>query len=156
MKSDNPYQAPPHELGEPSSTSSELGYWPYAFIVFKFLGTLLVGMVLWFATSRHSAHSSSEALLLLWGLLAWTGFGAIAAVGVAFRLLLAKHVLVVHLTSTAGIELYAFASMMSMQAPGPLRELAFNYGWTYFLMAVWDLGWAALFQFSQALRRNLR
>ena len=156
MKSDNPYQAPPHELGEVAGARSELGYFPYAFIALKLMGVLAVGAVLWVASSRHSPHNSREALLLLWGLLVWSGFGAMAAVGVAFRLLLAKHVLVVHLTSTAGVELYAFASMMSMQAPGPLREIAFNYGWTYFLMALWDLGWAAVYQFSRPLRQNLR
>lgn len=152
MDQDNPYQAPPDDLGLLHQTKRELGFWVYAFIAFKTTGVLVVGSVVWFA--RQSPRRDAALELHLWAILAWLVLGTLAALGVAFRVRLAKHLLVLHLVSTAAVELYAFVSMMAMDH-GPTRDVAFDYGWAYFGMALWDLGWAAVFQFSGSLGRAL-
>lgn len=152
MDSNNPYQAPPSDVGVAANTKPDLGYWVYSYIALKFVGVLVVGTITWYAHSLKGPYGPDGVGWQIWGMLAWVLLGALAAVGVAFRIRLAKHLLVVHLLCTAGLELYAFISMMQLRAAHEVQEVAFDYGWTYFVMALWDLGWAGMFQFSAGLR----
>ena len=111
-----------------------------------------IGAITWFAHSQKGPYGPEGVGWQIWGLLAWVALGAMAAVGVAFKIRLAKHLLVVHLACTAALELYAFVSMMQLRAPNEVQQVAFDYGWAYFVMALWDLGWAGMFQFSTGLR----
>lgn len=150
----NPYQPPPDDLGLTAPHKPDLAHWVYVFIALKLLGLAIVGAVVWYAHGAPNVPGDGLELPL-WGMLGWIALGAGAALGVGFRIGLARHLLVLHLVGTAALELYAFVSMMGLSAHGPFREMALDYGWLYFAMALWDLGWAALFQFSRSLRAAL-
>lgn len=145
---DNPYQPPDDpNLGLPSKP--DLAYWVHGYLGLRVLGVLVMAAVTWYAETK--APRVPGLGWQLWVMLAWTVFGTLAAVGVAFRIRLAKHLLVVHLVCTAALELYGFSTMMGIEATGPNSD-AVVYAWVCFGSALWDLLWAALFQFSPSLR----
>src|SRR5690606_40971170 len=111
MDQDNPYQAPPDDLGLVHEAKRELGFWVYEFVALKMTSVLVVGSAVLFA--RQSAIRDDTLELRLWVIFAWLVLGMLTALGVAFRVRLAKHLLVLHLVSTAAFELYAFVSMMA-------------------------------------------
>ena len=156
MDSNNPYQAPPDDLGLVANSKPDLAYWVYAYTACKLIGVLLVGAVTWYAQTTTSPHTPDGIGWQLWCMLGWFVLGGIAAAGVSFRIPLAKQLLVVHLLCTAVMELYAFVSMMQLNGADHVQQMAFDYGWTYFAMALWDLGWATMFHFSPSLRAALR
>lgn len=149
---DNPYQ-PPDDLNPGQPSKPDLAYWVHGYIGLRVFGVLLVAALTWYAET--TAPKVPGLGWHMWVMLAWIVLGTLAAVGAAFRIRLAKHLLVVHLVCTAAVELYGFTAMMGLETTDLNRD-AVTYGWVCFGMALWDLGWAALFQFSPALRANMR
>ena len=149
---DNPYQPPDDpNLGQPSKP--DLAHWVHGYIGLRVFGVLLVAALTWYAET--TAPEMPGLGWHMWAMLAWLVLGTLAAVGVAFRIRLAKHLLVTHLVCTAAVELWGFTAMMGLE-PMPSTKAAIQFGWAYFGMAVWDLVWAALFQFSRGLRAAMR
>jgi hypothetical protein len=148
---DNPYR-PPDDLNPTSASKPDLAYWVYGYVALRVFGALLVAVLFWLAKTNMPEVVHAE--WSMWAMLTWILLGTLAAVAVAFRIRWAKHLLVGHLVCTAVVELYAFNAMMGLEF-GPGTEAALGFGWAYFGMAVWDLAWAALFQFSRGLRAAL-
>lgn len=145
---DNPYE-PPDDLNSAPTSKPDLAYWVYGYAALRVFGALLVATLFWFAKTGMPEVVRFE--WSMWAMLTWVLFGTLAAVAVAFRIRWAKHLLVGHLVCTALVELYAFNQMMGLESR-PGTEAALEFGWAYFGMALWDLAWAALFQFSRGLR----
>ncbi len=146
MHEDNPYQAPPDDLGLLTGQRPEVALWVDLFAMLKLLGLSLVGALIWY--SRLTIHGALRAQL--WAFVAWLALGVLAAAGVAFRVRLAKHLLVAHLACTGLVELYATYRMLGLE--GAVQGMARPYAWIYLAMALWDLSWGVAFQFAKSLK----